>query len=354
MADELDNIFDTFAKKKPEEKKEEPPKTEDKPEIKEVPKEQMSEELVKQDEKDAPEEREIKPEQKPSPETKVEEKKEETKIEKKEEPIPVKEEKIPETPSTTQDTAIPSPVKKSGEYDFSPAQPEEKHIIMIYGLKGAGKTSLSFSFPKSHNCVSFDKKATSIKEASTNKDHITVFDGARYFDKSSPNNWLNSSEKSWKYLNGLINQVTEFPDWFDIDGGDVFHKMAEMVMRGRNNLMPFQGISNLNVWKERNMYIDQLLAMCFDKSKKGVIWTSYIDEHTEIVDGDFKIRQGIPKWIGNVMMETDVVIRVERETKENGQRFYATVETSKWDKIPESGKVDITNKGISALIKGEI
>jgi len=59
-------------------------------------------------------------------------------------------------------------------------------------------------------------------------------------------------------------------------------------------------------------------------------------------------------WIDCVMRETDTVIKVERSTSKTGQTFYATVQTSKWEKIPETGRVDITDKGIEALCKGEI
>ena len=258
------------------------------------------------------------------------------------------------------------------DFDLSPAQPNPKHIITVFGLKGAGKTSFSFSFPESHGCLSFDNKSLPISEQMDKKDHIVVFNGARYLDKSSPDAYLSSSNRSWRYLNKILDTIHEGkvkdakgnmvydeskdtrPDWMVVDGGEIFQQIAEMVMRYNNNLQPYQGMSNLNLWKERNMYIDQLLLKCTAKSKKGVIWTTYIKQKEIIHQGSVELLEDRPKWIASVLRDTDVVIKVERSTTKQGQRFYATVETSKWDKIPESVKTDVTGNGIEVLSKGDL
>ena len=250
---------------------------------------------------------------------------------------------------------------KEGEFDYSPELPESKHIVLIYGLKGSGKTSLAFSFPGTHACISFDKKSTSIKEnlSEADKKRITIFSGIKHYNKSSPETWLISSSLSWKYLQGLVTsgilkEIKERPDWLVVDGGEVFEEMAEMVMRYNNQLQPFQGVTNRNIWKERRMYIDQFFNMCLDLSKKGIIWTSYVTQTTIYDAGSVIVSRDIPKWIDIVERQTDTVIRNERDTDKNRQTFYATVETSKWKAIPCSPRTDITGTGISKLAKGEL
>jgi len=240
--------------------------------------------------------------------------------------------------------------KKEETFDISPSDILPKHTITVYGLKGAGKTTLSFSFPGSHLCISFDNKSQPIaREEKENK--VTVYDGVKYYDRTSGENWLNSSDYSWKYLNALLDKikldqtdddakgrVIERPDWIVVDGGEIVHTLLEMVMRVRNNLMPFQGVSNRNVWKERRMYIEYLLHRCQKIAKKGVIWTSYITKDEIKEEGDFVSIQDVPKWIDAVLYETDVLIKVERKTGKAGQEFYAIVESSKWKTIPETGE----------------
>lgn len=296
----------------------------------------------------------------------------------------------PEEPVKENPVKIPVPEvskvsffkKKSPEieFDLSPARALVKHVIMIYGNKGEGKTSLGLSFPASHVALSFDQKTESVRQSSKYKDDILVFDGTRYLDKSSPDEWLESSDRTWRYINKLLDSIPDIdegketsapslvikqegdyreyikgnPDWFTVDAGEVFETIAEMVMRSRNGIMAFEGFANKNLWKERRMYIDQLLRKCIRKSKKGVLWTSYVQKDEIVENGEFVAKKDIPKYIDAVLRETDVVIRVERTTGRNGQQFFATVESSKWDRIPETGKTDITKKGIEALTKGEI
>lgn len=291
-----------------------------------------------------------------------EEEKQEKDEEKVEESQP-KEEKKVEKKKTP-----PSPPPKS-EFDFSPAEKLSKHTITIYGLKGSGKTYLTLSTPGSHFCLTFDNKSQSIADeleadGKVKEGQIEVHDGVKYYDRTSGDNWLKSSDYSWRYINALLDKIKleqkdddsqgrfiERPDWIEVDGGEIVHTMLEMVMRERNNLMPFQGISNRNVWEERRMYIETLLHRCQKIARKGVIWTSYIDKDEIKEDGDYVSIQDIPKWIDAVLYETDVLVKAERKTGKAGQEFYATVESSKWRAIPESGRINVTGRGFAPLIK---
>jgi len=317
----MTDIADIF--NKPQEKKPEDKKPEEKPKEEEKTIKSVSIEKEKETETKITKEELTK---KPEPEKPVEEEKPE--------PIPVK-------------------PKANGEFDYSPAKDSTQTVIMIYGEKGETKTSTAFSFPGTISCLSFDRKSQPIKvNMKEDGNRITVFDAVRYYSTETPDIMLSSSEISWKYINGLLNNAVQDSDWIVVDAGEVFHKIAEMVMRSRNNLAPFQGVSNRNVWKERRMYIDQLLRMCQNKAKKGVIWTAYVDKNEIVKDGDFVIKEDVPRWIDAVLYETDIVIRVRKTMDKNGQRFTAHVDSSK-DPLFKTGKtVDITDKNAYTVLTG--
>ena len=245
---------------------------------------------------------------------------------------------------------------RTDDFDYSEEKPENKHAGLIYGLKGSGKTSLAFSFPGEHVCFSFDKKSTTIKEnmSENDKKRIHVYDATRYLDKSSSESWLISSKQSWKYICNIFEKIPNRPDWVVVDGGEVLETMLEMVMRYVNNLQPYQGIQNLNIWKERRRMADHFYRMCFNFSKKGVIWTSYVHIDPLYKDGQIVSSKEVPKWLETVMMETEFLIKTERETDKTRQTFYATVETSKWKVIPCSPRTDITETGIKKLSRGDL
>lgn len=349
MAKDLNSVFDEFDKPKPKKEEETSPQKE-------------KEKEEKEEEKETPKEEEPQTESPPEAPPEKEEKKEEDEV------PPKEEEKPPEepTPSKPKEESSPSPPSeipdKYKKFDFSPAKKSAKHCIVVYGLKGAGKTWLSLSTPGTHFALTFDNRTQAVAGEMKEK-NIEVFDGVKYYNRSSADKWLESAEDSWVYIEGILEaldsgwleddegSVIERPDWILVDGGEIVHTMLEMVMRGRNSLMPFQGISNQNIWKERRMYIGQLFQKCMQIAKKGVIWTSYIKKEEIKEEGDYVSIQDIPKWIDAVLYECDTLIKVQRKTGKAGQEFQAIVESSKWKAIPESGLLDVTNKGMSALIK---
>ncbi|MHA1215655.1 MAG: hypothetical protein ACTSPG_10170, partial [Candidatus Hodarchaeales archaeon] len=184
---------------------------------------------------------------------------------------------------------------------------------------------------------------------------ISVFDAIRYMDYSSPEKLLISSEKTFRYLNKLLDfiETNIHPDWIIIDGSEILQRICEMTMRYRNDLMPFQGVKNRNLWKERRMYITQIHNRCLGIAKKGVIYTTYTDKDEIIEDGEFVTKTDVPKWIGAILYETDTIIRVAARTEKGIRRFYATVESSKTPDLKTGITVDITGKGFSDLLKQE-
>lgn len=261
---------------------------------------------------------------------------------------PKEEEKPEEKPEEEKPEEKPKPVKREipkEEFDYSEDKGTGKLVVTIYGLKGHGKTFLAFSFPGKIDCLSFDKKSLPIKKQLKNN-NIRVYDAVRYIDKSSPEAWLESADKSFIYLNNLIDRLDN-PDWIIIDGSEIFQRICEMTMRYRNNLMPFQGIANRNLWKERRLYISQIHTKALKKAKKGVIYTAYTDKDKIIIDGEVIIEKDIPKWVDAIMYETDIVIKVESEQDGPTRKFYAIVESSK-GLLPTGIKKEVTNVGIKA------
>jgi hypothetical protein len=354
MPKSLTDVFDEFndEKKKDEKKSEEPKESEST----EKPKEE--EKPVEESPSDKKEETEEKPTKKEKEEEKPPEKEVETSPKKDTgDSAPASE---PEKPPLASPKEMPEEYKK---YDFTPAKKSQKHTVVVYGLKGAGKSTLSLSAPGTHFCLTFDNKTQAVAGESPNPERIVVHDGVKYYHKGSAEQWLESSVESWEYIQGLLDalengwlhdengKVLERPDWILVDGGEIVHTMLEMVMRAINNLMPVQGISNRNIWKERRMYISELFQRCMQIANKGVFWTSYIQKDEIKDEGDFVSIQDVPKWIDAVLYETDVLIKVIRKTGKSGQEFGAIVESSKWKAIPESGYTDVTNTGMKKLIK---
>jgi len=76
-----------------------------------------------------------------------------------------------------------------------------------------------------------------------------------------------------------------------------------------------------------------------------VIYTTYVDKDEIIQDGDFVVKEDVPRWIDAIMYETDVVIRIRRVNTEKGLGFVAEVESSKMDFVfPTGAKIDVTGK----------
>jgi len=249
----------------------------------------------------------------------------------------------------------PRPEPRVEEFDYSPAKPALRQTFMIYGEKGDGKTVLAFSYPGKIACLSFDRKSMPIKiNFYKDSDRITVYDGIRYLNKTSPEAWLESAVLSFKYVNGLLEKIRkEEPDWIVIDGLEILVRdICEMTMRCRNNIQPFAGVE-LNLWKERNMYVDQIHETCLAIAKKGVIYTAYVDtKAVKIEKGKVVESTRQPKWAANVKYQVGNVIRVYAEDDPDiGRRFWAIVESSKSKGLRTGVRVDVTNGGIKKVLE---
>jgi len=243
------------------------------------------------------------------------------------------------------------------EYDLTEAKPILGVVITQYGLKGTGKTMNAMYMDGAIVFLSFDYKSYPIWANEFNKNpRIKVFDASRYYSEASPTIMLQSAETNFTYLQELLEKIITplNPDWIVIDGSEIMQKQMEMVMRNRQGLMPFEGVKNLNIWKERNMYLDQIHYSCLRAVKKGLIYNTYTDEHDVVVkDSVVVVREKVPKWIGTIMSFTDVVIYLYSELDRDGKRrFMAHVESSKMPKFIKTGTTrDVTGVGIKGLMK---
>lgn len=232
--------------------------------------------------------------------------------------------------------ALPSE-EEAAEFDTGDAVPSSIVTHLYYAEKGHGKTTLAFTHPGKIYCLGFDEKAPFIKQVMFNNgDRIKVKDATYYLDKSTGEAWLETAEKSFRYINHLLyKDAKEFaPDWIVIDGLEILVRdVCEKTMRYRNNIMVFQPF-NLILWQERNMYVDQIHLLASKIAKKGVIYTAYVNtrdikiENNQVVE-----RTREPKWAADVKYKVDTVIRVESRQTDDGIEYWAIVESSKGEKI---------------------
>lgn len=258
----------------------------------------------------------------------------------------------PET-KVVSDTNVSAPSDMSFDFDEAEDVGEKKEIFTIYGHKNDGKTTISYGIPHKGDKIlvfSFDNKSTRPKDAEYVKAgnlQIKVINAIKYLDKSNEQRYLESSAVTHEFILSILEQSrSKFaPDWVMFDGTEVMSGIMELVMRSKNNLKPYQGIANRSLWRERRQYIDDIHMKAMDIASKGVIYTMYSTKD-EIIDNDGTVTKkvDVPKWIGSVMEETDVVIHAESKFENNKKVFIARVEGSKIpDRYPD-GVYNVTGK----------
>jgi hypothetical protein len=107
-------------------------------------------------------------------------------------------------------------------------------------------------------------------------------------------------------------------------------------MRKRHDIGPFDGIANLNIWKERRMYIRDVHYKALDLAKRGVIYTTHAEFDETIIGAEVIHRKKVPAWVDVLVYETDYVLMTEFDEKD--KNFIVKVVTSKNDKKIQSGK----------------
>lgn len=231
------------------------------------------------------------------------------------------------------------------EFDFNEEENSQKLIYTIFGDKGSGKTTSALSFDGRIVAISFDHKTVTIKNNFYNNEKpIKVYDGVRYYEKT-PDKILKTAKITYEYVTQILQKFVNAPeenkpDWILIDGLEIINSVCEMAMRNDRGYKPFAGISNMNDWKYRNIMMDQIHNYSYNACKKGVIYTTYSKiENLEVENGEIVLSKEIPKWFGNVMLETDIVLKTFIRQGKDGQQIYMVdVKSSKYDDLMQSGK----------------
>lgn len=231
---------------------------------------------------------------------------------------------------------------------------QSKEVWCIYGEKGDGKTTLALGFPGTIAALSFDRKTVLIKNNLYNKDkRIKVFDCIKFLDEE-PSEYTRTARLTYEYVVHVLDTLKQNYagkiDWILVDGTEILTKIAEQTMRFNNEIGPFQGIKNMNVWKERNLMIRRVYKKAMDCVNCGVIFTTYCDKDEIIEDGTVVAKKDIPKWVDVILWESDVVVKsYSKFEKDLGKRFYMQVDSSKIPSKIKTGTVkDVTGKGIFA------
>ena len=250
----------------------------------------------------------------------------------------------------------------SFSYDDAILPPQSKDIIAVYGDKGDGKTTLTYGLiaPGSNvKVLSFDTNSVLPMELDYIKNQnlvIQVLDSLRPYDRSTAEEMLRTSKIVCDWNTYLLNAIKEKDDtdWIVVDGIEQYTEVCENAGRLELKIDKFQGVANQNLWKIRNMLIDNLHDKCVATARVGVIYIMYPKTDTTIVRmGQVIESEKVPKWASKVMKESQIVVHAVRETAKEDARYFAIVESSKKEKKYPPGKYDVTGTTLYNLINGQ-
>lgn len=259
---------------------------------------------------------------------------------------------------------IQQQVEPDMQFSFDDAilPPQSKDIIGVYGDKNTGKTTTVYGLiapGSSVKVLSFDTNSVLpmeldyIKEKNLN---IQVLDSLRPYDRSTAEDMLRTSKIVCDWNTFLLNTIKEKneTDWIVVDGIEQYTEICENAGRLELKMDKFQGVANPNLWKIRNMLIDNLHDKCIASAKVGVIYIMYPKTDTTLVRmGQVIESKEVPKWASKVMKETQVQIHTVREIVKDDAHYFAIIESSKKEKKYPPGKYDVTGTTLYNLINGK-
>jgi len=238
-------------------------------------------------------------------------------------------------------------------YDIELDEDTQKLVFLIAGEKGAGKTTLAFSFDGVKLCIPFDTKSFVVKRTLYNNDSsIIIASCLKYFANAVVFEQITEASARFydcivKLLEHILNNGSEFQgrkiDWVILDNFENFSRIAEYTARFHNKLQAFDTPQKdifFKIWGERNWYIRNIFNLTYHIARKGVIYTVYLTEREEIVNGEVRQRRKEPAWVDAVKYETDIALKIERKER----RYLVEVLTSKYDDIiPNDAIIDVTD-----------
>jgi hypothetical protein len=235
---------------------------------------------------------------------------------------------------------------------------KSKKIITVYGHKNDAKTTTAMGLAKKGDKVailSFDQKSdrpTELDFVKKSGVEYKVYNAILYLDKSTPELYQTTAEKTYIFVLKILEGLKEKykPDWVIIDGSEFLNKILEQVMRKRNGVMPYQGIANQNIWKERTQYIDDVHNQALAAATQGIMYTTYVAKDSIIKDGNVVQQKDMPKWLGDVMSQTDIIVRVVTEVTNGKTEYKAIIESSKFPREYPPKEYVITGRRLYDVI----
>lgn len=248
---------------------------------------------------------------------------------------------LPTDPDVIQSNSLDDAYKT--KFDLSPDSTKGKLVITGYGDKGSGKTSGIFlittgkigGFPCAKtNAISFDNKTKTTRDQWFPDDHITVYDGKRYY-RDNPDEATKTGMLSYVYLIRLIESWKDNqPDWIVFDGFTIMTRILESAMRFKYGLKLTEGFANRSLWKDRTAMIRDLHNIACRTAKYGVVYATYSDQKEIVIEGTTVAKEDVPAYIDVIMEETDVVLHMTKAKGKEGDLFYVRVDSTKYRQYP--------------------
>ena len=257
--------------------------------------------------------------------------------------------------------------KLAKKYGLPPLQEKiisgYKPIIFIYGGKGVGKTTTALLAPGTIDCISYDGmsmdiKLQLVKQNPANEDRIRVYDiGVIELLKAEgitsttgevlvpiDDAILQHGVMGYDYTEKIIQESTA--DWIVFDGVDYLVNYAEMKMRKENQLTPYEGFKNLNLWKHRNQLLRSILTLASQKAGCGVILVGWEEISQYDEEGKTKSVKA-PRWTDIFKTSSSIVVHISQYNVPSQQQHlhYAFIDTSKNEELFKTAeRIDISNR----------
>lgn len=260
--------------------------------------------------------------------------------------------------------------KLAKKYGLPPLQQKiisgYKPIFFIYGGKGVGKTTAALTTPGTIDCISYDGmsmdiKLQLVKQNPENEDRIRIFDiGVIELLKAddsisttgetstqagvSDDPILKHGVMGYKYTEMILQESTA--DWIIFDGVDYLVNYAEMKMRMEEQIAPYEGFKNLNLWKKRNQLLRSILTLASQKAGCGVILIGW--EEISQYDEEGKTKNvKAPRWTDIFKTSSAIVVHISQYNIPSQQTHvhYAFIDSSKNEELFKTAeRIDISNR----------